>query len=138
MAGHPLDQARTVMTMTETDVPTCHKGHPIVGDNAKPAGRQRNGERRYRCRTCADAWKQAQIPPWKRDTLPADRTLPVQPLLDAANMPVAQLAARLGVDRLSVYRARRAGTLTLDQADRWSVALGLHPENLWPNEWGTP
>jgi hypothetical protein len=37
-----------------------------------------------------------------------------------------------GADTRSIHRARAEG-LTLEQADRYAVALGFHPSQLWPS-----
>jgi hypothetical protein len=47
--------------------------------------------------------------------------------------PLDTLALTVGVCRSNVYKWKRKG-LSITQADRLSIALGLHPSALWP-EW---
>ena len=47
-----------------------------------------------------------------------------------------ELAAVLRVDRSTLYRLGRGGRLRSDAADRIAVALGRHPNELWPDWFG--
>lgn len=66
------------------------------------------------------------------------RTFPLAPLVAAVNarygapVDVVRLARLLGVDRWRVYDARAFG-LSVDLADKWAIAIGLHPLEVWPD-----
>jgi lambda repressor-like predicted transcriptional regulator len=49
--------------------------------------------------------------------------------------PLDMVAVTVGVARSTIYKWRRSG-LTLFQADRVAIALGVHPSTLWP-DWFT-
>lgn len=51
--------------------------------------------------------------------------------------PLETLALAVGARRTSVYRWRRNG-LSVLQADRIAIALGLHPSTLWPEWYNIP
>lgn len=52
---------------------------------------------------------------------------------------IDELAHRVGVCANTLHRARRAGGyITIDQADRWACAAGLHPFEVWGAEWFEP
>ncbi len=44
------------------------------------------------------------------------------------------MARRVGIDRQAVYRGRTDG-LSEALADRWAVALGWHPAEVWGAAW---
>jgi hypothetical protein len=77
-------------------------------------------------------------------TAPAPR-LPVEPLLELCGGGVHTAATRISGetwrgrrhDAVShrLHEARRLGGLTWFTADRYAIALGLHPIELWPQEW---
>lgn len=72
------------------------------------------------------------------------RRYPLQPLIDALGLrevaspypcapPLtveAQLARLMGVHQALTRRARRGG-LSERAADRWAIAVGLHPDLVW-------
>lgn len=72
------------------------------------------------------------------------RRYPLQPLIDAIGLremaspypsapPLsveAQLARLMGVHQALTHRARREG-LSERAADRWAIAVGLHPDLVW-------
>jgi hypothetical protein len=51
-------------------------------------------------------------------------------LLDYTQQGVRPLARRLGVDPAILCR-----TLSADQADRYAVAVGAHPIDVWGDDW---
>lgn len=55
------------------------------------------------------------------------------PLIEAGGGGVRRVARRLGVDPAILCRP-----LSVDQADRYSIKLGLHPIDIWGPEdfWG--
>lgn len=65
--------------------------------------------------------------------------LPAGPLLALIadrRLSMTAAAARIGVPRERLQRARVTGTVTEPLADAAAVAFGLHPAQLWPLEWG--
>lgn len=56
---------------------------------------------------------------------------PLQALLDATGFSMAELRRRCPMNG-SVYRNAVTRGLLPDQADRWAVACGLHPFEVWP------
>lgn len=58
--------------------------------------------------------------------------LPIAPLYELTDS-TATLAQRVGVSRRTIARDVHAG-LTLDKAERYAGALGVHPADVWP-EW---
>lgn len=60
---------------------------------------------------------------------------PVTRLLDGRRVPMHAFAEQIGMDRALLLRYRRDG-LTINMADRLAHALGYHPFELWPDEWG--
>lgn len=60
--------------------------------------------------------------------------VPLAPLTRLANESHSGLARRLGVSRPNVCRASREG-LTINLADRWAIALDLHPVTVWGDAW---
>jgi lambda repressor-like predicted transcriptional regulator len=50
---------------------------------------------------------------------------------------LGQFAGRLGVSPASLERVLRRSVIGDVAADRWAVALGLHPVLLWPEQWPT-
>lgn len=70
---------------------------------------------------------------WRRPT-PAGYRFAVGPLLVAAHVDdQVSLAHRIGVTPRQVRRAIDEG-LSADTADRWAIAAGVHPSQVW-NEW---
>jgi hypothetical protein len=61
------------------------------------------------------------------------RPFDFEPLLGYVSGGVVGLAERIHVERRTVSRHRAAGWLTPWTADRYAVALGLHPAVVWPN-----
>lgn len=59
---------------------------------------------------------------------------PLDPLLGGLRLSRNAVAARVGVNRVTVYRAAHRG-LSERQADEWACALGLHPIEVWPELW---
>ena len=47
----------------------------------------------------------------------------------------SEFARRVGIDRAQLLRWRREGGITLDGADRIADALGLHPTELWGDDY---
>lgn len=62
------------------------------------------------------------------------RPFPFAPLMAIAGLSLNQLALRLGAGQSTLSRCVLAGC-TDEQADRWAVALGYHPSEVWPDEW---
>lgn len=63
------------------------------------------------------------------------RPFPLAPLLEAARpTSLVTFSQMLGVHRRQLYRLRDYG-LTLDQADTLAFRLGLHPVEVWPEEY---
>jgi hypothetical protein len=60
------------------------------------------------------------------------RKVPLAPLIEAAGGrgPLARIVRASG----STMKRAAADGITLDRADRWAVALGRHPSEVWP-EW---
>lgn len=46
---------------------------------------------------------------------------------------VESLARQIGVSHSTMYRRLRDNRLDVYEADRWAIALGLHPNRLWHN-----
>lgn len=64
------------------------------------------------------------------------RTLDAAPLLELkADTTDDRLAVLLGANRQSVTRWRAGERIALDTADRCAVRLGLHPSEVWGNDW---
>lgn len=62
------------------------------------------------------------------------RRLPTRPLFEATRAETNnQLAEMLGISRKAVAAAARRG-LTVWKADEWAVRAGLHPSNVWSEE----
>lgn len=61
------------------------------------------------------------------------RPWPLRDLLEKAGVNQSTLAEIVGVDPATVSRHLMDG-LTLDEADRWSMKVGLHPSMVW-DEW---
>ncbi|MGI8753895.1 MAG: hypothetical protein ACR2MN_16595, partial [Acidimicrobiales bacterium] len=60
---------------------------------------------------------------------------PVEPLFALApGDPILRLSRTTGVDNGQLHRAIRDG-LTWSSADRWAVALGFHPAEVWGQAW---
>lgn len=60
----------------------------------------------------------------------AKHKLDPAPLVDATDMGVRPLSRRLGVDPAVLCRP-----ISFAQADRFAVALGFHPADVWGDEW---
>lgn len=60
------------------------------------------------------------------------RPFPIAPLLELTGLSLSRLALRVGASGSVVSRAKGAG-LTDAQADRWAVACGFHPSEVWPD-----
>lgn len=58
------------------------------------------------------------------------RTWPPQALIDATGLTLRQVARRLDIDPANLCRP-----LTDRQADRWTTALDLRPEQVWGMQW---
>lgn len=58
------------------------------------------------------------------------RPWPLQPLLDMAGETKETFAGRIGLSSAVMYRAEAKG-LTDTQADRYAVAAGFHPAEVW-------
>ena len=68
-----------------------------------------------------------------RPALPRPFTL--DPLFLASGATTfAGFARQIGIARKNVYHARHQG-LTEAQADRWAHRLGLHPCEVWGDQW---
>lgn len=61
--------------------------------------------------------------------------LPVERLLAFAGCGTEQLAERLGLGHGAARNALKRGGLTAATADRWAVALGYHPAEIWGDDW---
>lgn len=61
-----------------------------------------------------------------------DRRYPLQALLDAARMTMDDLRQHVSIGGPTYRNARDRG-LRRDQADRWAMAVGLHPSVVWPD-----
>lgn len=60
---------------------------------------------------------------------------PIEPLFSLAHGdPIMRLARTMHVDAAQLHRARREG-LSWVHADRWAVALGFHPAEVWGQAW---
>ena len=60
---------------------------------------------------------------------------PIEPLFAMAlGDPILRLSRTMGVDNGQMRRACREG-LTWLSADRWAVALGFHPAEVWGQAW---
>lgn len=75
-------------------------------------------------------------------TCPATRTTPghpwpAQPLLDAAGLTAGQLGKAVAAGGTVAATAVQQG-LTTGQADRWAVALGLHPAEIFDGWYTQP
>lgn len=46
-----------------------------------------------------------------------------------------RIATLVGVDRMTVYRWREVGVLSVGQADRAATGLGPHPSAIWGEVW---
>jgi len=117
----------------------CVRGHPFDDENT--IMRTRGDGRKYRaCRTCerahsrkADAklGKSPQKAHDRLNTLP----LPSAPLVDA----IARFGKRAvlrGASEERVYqRARSTGRISMAYADEWAVRMGLHPAELFGEDW---
>jgi hypothetical protein len=60
---------------------------------------------------------------------------PTAPLIEAlGDLPDRTAAELLGINRDSLIRWRSPGaTTTAAYADRYAIALGVHPAELWPS-----
>ena len=69
---------------------------------------------------------------------PTQRTLHAQPLVDVlADLGRKEAADTLGVDRSTVenwVKGKRVW-ISEDRADRYAVALGMHPASIWGDAW---
>jgi hypothetical protein len=65
----------------------------------------------------------------------ASGPFPVEPLLARFPASRRQLAQTVGVTLRTVDRRKQTG-LCVWAADRWAVACGLHPADVWPEWWG--
>jgi hypothetical protein len=63
-----------------------------------------------------------------------ERRWRLQPLLDAARLTPAGLAARLNTGANNITQAARLGLTDL-QADRWAIRLAFHPVLVWGWAW---
>ncbi len=54
-----------------------------------------------------------------------------------AHIPLADVAAMAGMSHEAIRIAVRPGaeTISLAQADRIAIGLGIHPSELWPEWW---
>jgi len=60
---------------------------------------------------------------------------PIEPLFALSHGdPILRLARTMHVDSAQLHRARREG-LSWVHADRWAVALGFHPAEVWGDAW---
>ncbi len=59
---------------------------------------------------------------------------PVEPLLRYTGQSQAAFARRIGVSASTVRQAKRRG-LNDHQADRWAIAIGVHPSFIWGTDW---
>ena len=68
--------------------------------------------------------------------LPDGRRFPLQPLLERSGAEsIAGFARRIGVPRAVIQAAVQRG-LNERNADRYAVAAGLHPGEVWPDYFG--
>lgn len=74
------------------------------------------------------------VPTVKRGRLPMEPFIRLATLLNDGEHNVSNLAMVLGVDPGAVYRAMAEG-VTERHADRWSIALGVHPAEVWGMAW---
>jgi len=75
------------------------------------------------------------------DTMKPTLSLPAAPLI--AHIDARRIAApheTLGVDRSTVenWRLGKRQWITERRADRYAVALGVHPCEVWPEWWELP
>jgi hypothetical protein len=69
------------------------------------------------------------------DTLdPEGPRWPLEALLRYTGQSQAAFARRIGVCATTVRRAEQRG-LTDRQADRWAIAVGVHPSLIWGPAW---
>lgn len=114
-------------------------GRPIP---ARPPGPGR--PRQYCSKQCqvAAATRRWRKRTWSRP-LPFAPLIPLieaayQPLDDVGHIGIHGKGARvLNVDRRSIIRWERGG-VPFTSADRVADELGLHPANIWPDEWANP
>lgn len=65
--------------------------------------------------------------------------LPIEPLLDLFPGKLPQhIAGLTGIDPGNLHRYIQAGRLRWDTADQAAIRIGLHPSNIWPDEWPKP
>lgn len=62
------------------------------------------------------------------------RPFPLALLLGVLDCSLSALAVRVGASGSTVSRAATVG-LTEAQADRWAIACGLHPAEVWGQSW---
>lgn len=66
------------------------------------------------------------------------RVLPLQPLLDLTELlGPCDIASLCGVARETVYRWRAGDTttITVGDADRMAIRMGMHPAEIWGDHW---
>lgn len=64
-----------------------------------------------------------------------ERPFPIAPLLTLSRASsLSELCLMVGARKTAVSTAAAEG-LTDTQADRWAVALGFHPSEVWPSWW---
>lgn len=61
--------------------------------------------------------------------------LPVARLLEREECSPGELAKRLSIHPRQVYRAQTEGGVHCWTADRWAIALGWHPREIWGDLW---
>lgn len=44
---------------------------------------------------------------------------------------IESLARKVGVSHSTIHRRIRTGHLTIDEADNWAIAVGVHPMAIW-------
>lgn len=66
---------------------------------------------------------------------PSGHRFDLKPLVAAAHVEHhGELAQVVGVSSRQVRRASQEG-LSADTADRWAIAVGVHPSSIWGTEW---
>jgi transcriptional regulator with XRE-family HTH domain len=66
------------------------------------------------------------------------QVLPIKPLLDLTELlSPTDTASLCGVSRVTVYRWRRgeSASIAVHDADRIAIRLGMHPAQLWGDDW---
>lgn len=137
-AGTQVTQARRGQT--------CAKGHLYTPETSRI---RVSGRRKYYiCLICSRTYEQQNRPRWRsrqRPVAPGPRRWPVEPILPfLRRWEVGKFADKLaqthGTDpaherrQISRILSGRLAYLTDQSADKLAIGLGLHPINIWGDE----